>query len=276
MRVAWASLAPDGEILKRAMSLDAVVEELLYLAGPAVAGLALTVAGPGVVQFGPALLVLVGGLLFVSTPAVGEMRTRSRGRTSEHGQRPLILKSRFLVIVLPVLIVGGLSGAVSVAVPDILTGDGGSTAAGIALGCFAGGSAIGGLIFGRLRVPASSFRQLAVLTLLMTAALSALAFASGGIAVATILAIAGLFFSPIMIVGYMAAGAMGGEHRQNSATTWVNTSHNLGSAAGSALIGVGLQVAGIPIAMAWAVSAAILLLVMAGILHSARSRHGRS
>ncbi|UJP09360.1 MFS transporter [Microbacterium sp. KUDC0406] len=272
MRVAWSSLAREGELLKRAMSLDAVVEELLYLAGPAVAGLALTVASPEVVLFGPAVLVLVGGLLFVSTSAVGEMGTRARAGTSDRGQRPLILERRFLTIVIPVLIAGGLSGAVSVAVPDILSGNGGSTAAGIALGCFAGGSAIGGLIFGRLRLSASPFRQLAVLTLLMASVLMALTFFSSAVAVVVILAVAGLFFSPIMIVGYMTAGTMGGERRQNSATTWVNTSHNFGSAAGSALIGVGLQLAGAPTAIVWTAVSAALLLLVAGALNAGRDK----
>lgn len=270
MRVAWPSLVPEGELLKRAMSLDAVVEELLYLAGPAVAGVALTVASPGAVLLGPAVLVLVGGLLFVSTSAVGEMGTRTRAGTSGRGQRPLILERRFLAIVLPVLIAGGLSGAVGVAVPDILAGDGGATAAGVALGCFAGGSAIGGLIFGRLRLSASPFRQLAALTLLMASVLMGLAIFSGAVAVVVILVVAGLFFSPIMIVGYMTAGTMGGEHRQNSATTWVNTGHNLGSAAGSALIGVGLQLAGAPPAIVWSIAGAVLLLLVAGALNAGR------
>ncbi|UOR03285.1 MFS transporter [Leucobacter allii] len=274
MRVAWRSLAPEGQALRRAMSLDAVIEELLYLAGPAVAGLALAFARPGVVLLGPAAMVLVGGLWFVTTPAVGALGAKPSTAPGDRGRRPLILERRFLAILLPVLIAGGLSGVIGVAVPKVLSGEGGSAAAGIALGCFAGGSAVGGLLFGRMRVRGSAFRQLAVLVLLLASALATLAFASGPVAVAVVLAVAGLCFSPIMIVGYMAAGTMGGEHRQNSATTWVNTGHNLGSAAGSALIGIGLQLAGAPTAMLWTAGAAALLLLVAGVLNA--SAGGRS
>ncbi|QMU98047.1 MFS transporter [Microbacterium esteraromaticum] len=275
MRVAWQSLAPEGEPLKRAMSLDAVVEELLYLGGPAIAGLSLAFASPGAVLLGPAAMVLVGGLLFVATPAVGAMGAKPRTEPDDRSERPLILELRFVSIVLPVLTAGGLSGAISVAVPKMLSGDGGSTAAGVALGCFAGGSAVGGLLFGRMRMPGSPFRQLAALVLLMASVLATLAFVSGAVAVAAVLAVAGLFFSPIMIVGYMAAGTMGGDHRQNSATTWVNTGHNLGSAAGSAVIGVGLQLAGAPTAMIWTAGAAAVLLLIASVLNAYAGEAGK-
>ncbi|WP_219949446.1 MFS transporter [Salinibacterium sp. M195] len=157
MRVAWGSLTPNPELLKKGLSFDAVVEELLYLVGPAISGVALAFIAPGVALIIPAVLVLAGGLLFIATPAVGAMRPRER-RFSAVGDelpklRPLILDARFVGLLLPALIAGSVAGSLSVAVPVALASYGGSAAAGIALGLFAGGVHSAGSCMGHLRCP---------------------------------------------------------------------------------------------------------------------------
>ena len=62
MRVAWGRLAPTEELLKKSLSFDAVVEELLWLGGPAASGIALAFIAPGIALLVPAGLVLLGGL----------------------------------------------------------------------------------------------------------------------------------------------------------------------------------------------------------------------
>lgn len=274
MRVAWGALTPDDVLLRKGLSLDAVVEELLYLVGPAVAGLGLALISPGAALFVPAGLVIVGGLLFVATPAIGEMGPSRRATRAVKRGRPLILEARFVGLLLPALVAGGISGTLTVAVPVALAGSGGPAAAGIALGLFAGGSALGGLLYGALTVPGSPARQLVLLATALLAASSLVAVASGAVAVSIVLVIAGLFFSPVMIVAYVAAHTVGGGHRQNSATTWVNTSHNLGGAAGSALAGVLIQSTGVPTAIAGTAAAALVLLVISSVLSRRRSEPG--
>lgn len=266
MRVAWGALAKDDALLRKGLSFDAVVEELLYLAGPTVAGLALAVVAPGLALLIPAALVVIGGLLFVLTPAVGAMRPRPHGETPAERGGSLLADRRFVGILLPALVAGGISGSLSVAVPVIVADDGGSAAAGIALGLFAGGSAVGGLLYGALKVPGSPARQLIALALGLLVVSSLIAVVTGAVAVSIVLAGAGLFFSPVMVVAYIAAHTAGGEHRQNSATTWVNTSHNLGGAAGSALVGVLIQTAGISLAITAIGGCAVLLLGASAVL----------
>ncbi|MGV8912541.1 MAG: MFS transporter [Rhodoglobus sp.] len=276
MRVAWGSLTPNPELLKKGLSFDAVVEELLYLVGPAIAGLALAFIAPGVALIIPAVLVLAGGLIFVATPAVGAMRPRDAH--PEAGGRelpqltPLILDARFVGLLLPALIAGSVAGSLSVAVPVALATYGGSAAAGIALGLFAGGSALGGLLYGALKLPGSPARQLVVLSVVLLASTSLVAIVTGAVAVSVVLVVAGLFFSPVMIVTYVAAHASGGEHQQNSAMTWVNTSHNIGGAAGSALAGVLIQASGVPAAMGGMALGALLLLVVSALLSGRSAR----
>ncbi|WP_312167782.1 hypothetical protein [Microbacterium sp.] len=150
---------------------------------------------------------------------------------------------------------------ISISVPVVVSGAGGPAAAGIALGIFAGGSALGGLVYGALRVPESPIRQLLVLTTALVTISSLIALVTGAVSVTIVLATAGLFFSPVMIVAYFAAHQAGGEHRQNSATTWVNTSHNIGASLGSALAGIIIQATNVPGATIGIVAGAAVLLI---------------
>lgn len=260
MRVAWGRLASTDDLLKKSLSFDAVVEELLYLGGPALAGAALVFIAPGAALLVPAGLVLLGGMLFIATPTVGDMKPQTRTAEKARHDTPLILDPRFIAVLLPTLAAGAVSGSISVSVPVIVSENGGPAAAGIALGLFAGGSAVGGLLFGALRVPGSPTRQLLFLAAALVAVSAAIALTTEAITVSIVLAGAGLFFSPVMIVAYFAAHHAGGERRQNSATTWVNTSHNIGAATGSALAGVLIQAATIQTAtIGIAVAAAVLL-----------------
>lgn len=266
MRVAWARLTPSSDLLKKGLSFDAVVEEVLYLGGPAAAGIALAFIAPGTALLVPAGLVLVGGLIFVATRTVGDMGPQPLPAGGSRRDRPLILDAGFGAVLVPTLVAGAISGSISVSVPVIVAGEGGPAAAGIALGLFAGGSAVGGLIFGALRVPGSSIRQLLVLTAALVAISSIIAIVTGGVAVTVVLAAAGLFFSPVMIVAYFAAHRAGGEHRQNSATTWVDTSHNIGAATGSALAGIVIQATTVPVATVGIAGVSAALLVASALL----------
>lgn len=271
MRVAWGRLTPSSELLKKALSFDAVVEELLYLGGPAAAGIALAFVAPGMAILVPAGLVLVGGLLFVMTRIVGDMEPQLRAAAGPDRARPLVLDPRFLSVLIPALVAGAISGSISISIPVVVSDTGGPAAAGIALGIFAGGSALGGLIFGALRVPGSPIRQLLILTGALVTISSLIALVTGAVAVTIVLAAAGLFFSPVMIVAYFAAHQAGGEHRQNSATTWVNTSHNIGASLGSALAGIIIQAASVPAATIGIVAGAAVLLIASAALGRGRT-----
>lgn len=271
MRVAWGRLMPSSGLVKKALSFDAVVEELLYLGGPAAAGIALAFVAPGTALLVPAGLVLVGGLLFCATRTVGDMEPQPRATARSRRERPLILDPRFMSVVIPALVAGAISGSISISVPVVLSGTGGPAAAGIALGIFAGGSALGGLAFGALRVPGSPIRQLLVLTTALVTISSLIALVTGAVSMTIVLAAAGLFFSPVMIVAYFAAHQAGGEHRQNSATTWVNTSHNIGASLGSALAGIIIQAATAPTATIGIAGGAAVLLIAGAVMGRERT-----
>jgi len=236
MRVAWASLTPNPILLKKALSLDAVLEEVLYLAGPALSGLLLVIMQPSTALLIPAALILVGTTLMMSSPAMATTPVDAKSRAAV-GTVPLLTQPRFMALLLPVLAVGLVVGTVYVAVPAMIATLGNAAAVGAVLALFAAGSAVGGLAYGALRITTSSQRQLVILAILFITASAGAGLATSTISLGLVIAAAGLFLSPVMIVAYFAANDFGGTTRQTESTTWVNTAHNVGAAAGSALSG---------------------------------------
>lgn len=270
MRVLWAALLPAPGLLRKALSLDAVLEEVLYLAGPVLAGAILLWMSPSTALLIPAALIVVGTVLMVSSPAMLPGQAPAEAEASKRGGA-LLTDPRFAALLLPVLAAGVLVGTVYIAVPALigataLGGDGGSTAeAGIVLALFAAGSAAGGLVYGALRIGWSARRQLLVIAALFVAGIAAAGLAASTLVLGLLIALAGLCLSPIMIVAYVAASDFGRGGREIEATTWVNTAHNVGAAAGSALAGVLIEAAGAGSAFFGAAVVAVVLLLLAGV-----------
>ncbi len=262
MRVLWASLAPTDVLLKKALSVDAVFEELLYLAGPALAGFLLLGISPSAVLLLPAALVVMGTLLMISSPAAQEQRVSSTFEDSPAAEPSLLKQRKFLALLLPVVATGFVVGTVYVAIPAVLHGPHTEAAIGMVLAAFAAGSAVGGLLYGASRLKVSSHKQLLALTTLLTAATAAIMTTTTALGLGLVLLVAGLFLSPIMIVAYFTASGFGGVREQNTATTWVNTSHNVGAAAGSVLAGMMIDMTGTNGAILTAMCGSVAILLI--------------
>ena len=273
MRVAWAELAPQPLMLRKALSFDSVVEELLYLVGPAASGFALAVFAPGFVLLVPAVLVVIGTIMFVSSLAIrrGPATVVDTNTATKRGPT-LLGNPRFLGLLMPAVVAGAISGNLTIAVPAAFPGTSGAAAAGIVLGLFAGGSAVGGLIFGGLPIAGRPRFQVIWIALILAGASTLvgviLGLGGNGFWMAVAIVAAGLFFSPVMIVAYFGANDFGGDTRKTESTTWVNTSHNIGGAAGSAIAGIVIQASGVPQSFFVAGAISLVLLMTAWILAS--------
>ena len=281
MRVAWSELAPQPLMLRKALSFDSVVEELLYLVGPAASGIALSVFAPGLVLLVPAVLVVVGTLLFVSAPAIRRERTIVVEDSTRSIRRPTLLGNpRFLGLLMPAVVAGLISGNLTIAIPAAFPGTSGAVAAGIVLGLFAGGSAVGGLIFGSLPIAGRPRFQVILIALILACVSTLVGVISGlggnGFWMAIAIVAAGSFFSPVMIVAYFGANDFGGDTRKTESTTWVNTSHNIGGAAGSAIAGIVIQASGVPQSFFIVGALSLALLIAAWVLASVSSVNHRS
>ncbi|MDJ0314817.1 MFS transporter [Arthrobacter sp. H35-D1] len=272
MRVMWASMTPTNVLLKKALSVDSVLEELLYLAGPALAGFVLLVISPSAALLLPASLVLIGTLLMLSSPAARERREPGAHNDSPVSEQSLLKQRRFLALLLPVLATGLVVGTIYVTVPAAIQGPHSEAAIGIVLAVFAAGSVVGGLLYGASQPKMSAHKQLLALTTLLTLATAAVMAAHTVLSLGLVLLVAGVFLSPTMIVAYFAANGFGGTTRQNAATTWVNTSHNVGAAAGSVCAGILIESAGTNEAILVALCGSAAILAISGAIPTLRRR----
>ena len=184
-----------------------------------------------------------------------------RARSTVRG--PTLLGTTHIIgLLLPALVAGLVSGNLTIAIPAAFPGTDGAAAAGIVLGLFAGGSAVGGLIFGALQLPGRARFQVIAIAAILVALSSAIGLTGNAVWMTVTVVAAGAFFSPVMIVAYFAANDFGGDHRRTESTTWVNTSHNIGAAAGSALAGIVVQIAGVN--ASFLVIGALAWLILAG------------
>src|SRR3569833_2661342 len=79
MRTVWSELLGDPALLRRGYSLDTVAEELIFVAGPLLAGLTAGLATLSLGVVAGAGLVVAGTLAFVSTGPVRALHTAVAG-----------------------------------------------------------------------------------------------------------------------------------------------------------------------------------------------------
>ncbi|WP_446663864.1 hypothetical protein [Flexivirga sp. B27] len=234
MRAQWRRLA--GDRLQLAYSLDAVVEEVLYLLGPVIAGAGIAIGPAWHVLALPPVLILVGCLGLALSPVAGAAPTAPDGAK---GSRRSALRHTSLWPVLALMAAVGVAGALlSTGVAALAAAHDTPEFAGIAEFAIAVGAVTGGLLWGRHQVSWPWTKSAACL-LGPWAVFVALAGAAGvGMPILGCLLIAGAVGAPLWIIAFIAAEHATPQAVRTEANTWVTTVYNLGSTGGTAAAGM--------------------------------------
>lgn len=255
MRTVWSELLRDPALLRRGYSLDTVAEELLFVAGPLLAGLVAGLAAPPVGVGAGAGLVVIGTLAFVSAPPVRALRG-SPGTTIS-GWRS---RAGFGVAqpVAAALGIGAYLGSVELLMVAFADRHQQASAVAWCVASLSAGSAVGGLVYGAVPWRAPSGTRLPVLVAVPALGL-AVAGLSPGVGVLAVAAGAtGLFVSPGLATAYLIADESAAGGARTRAGAWVNTAVNGGSAGGTAV--AGLLLGRLPVAACFAAAALPVLL----------------
>jgi MFS family permease len=258
MRTLWSNLLPDPARRQRAFALDTVVEELLFVTGPVLAGLFIAIDKPALGVATSAVLVLAGTLAMVSSPAAADWPTPGAAAPALRGGRALWE---------PVIVVGGLGlalGSLGLLVVAFAVRHDQLTAVAWIEAALAAGSAIGGIAYGARTWALSQRTQLPLLTLALAAVLVTAGFAPGVVALAAAAALAGLFVAPALTTAYLLVDGAVPPSARTRAGTWVNSAFNAGSSGGTAA--VGLLIGRAPLPVCFAVAALPLLLTATAVL----------
>lgn len=243
VRARWSALLGDSPLLHTAFSLESVLDEAIFVIGPAVVTLLATEVTPAAGVAVAMTACVIGTLLFAAQyrteplagPASAPQRAGKGSRIPAPG----------LVTLAPVYFcLGAMFGTIDLSTVDFCASRGHKPLAGFVLGAYALGSAVGGLCYGSRTWRAPVHRRFA-LTLCTVAAGTATFWALPGLAVLTVVIFcSGLAISPTFIAGFSLIGQQAPAERRTEGMAWLTSAISVGVAAGSAVAGHVIDVGG--------------------------------
>ncbi len=230
----------DPEIRETAYSLESVVQELIWITGPLLVAVVITVVSPAGAVLLLGLICVAGTLLFVRTPLAGGRGQRAAGRQ----RTPVLLIPELRALLAPIALMGIGLGAVEVGLPSLALHAGSRPASGLLLALWSLGSLTGGLWYGSRtwRAPLSTrYRTLLLAAVLCTAPLVAARTIPEGMVCSLL---AGVTIAPVFSCQYAIIGRAVTPGVETEAFTWVTAALVGGLAAGSAVGGAVIATVG--------------------------------
>jgi MFS family permease len=264
MRVLWLSLVGQGPRLQTAYALDAVLDELLFVIGPLLAGALATLYQPAAGVLATAGLAVAGTLGVVASP-VSRAQTGSRAAAAS-GRAGALRGPGMRTLVLSLAGVGAAIGIWEIGLVGAAREHGSPAAASLLLATWAAASGLGGLWYGaRTWRRSAGHRYLALLTLLVLAG-TPMASAGSPLALGAVVALVGLVLAPLESSAYVLAAELAPPGTLTESGTWLTTAINVSSAAGLTAAGILVDEAGVSttLASAGVCTAAGLLVALAG------------
>lgn len=233
VRARWAHALGDSPDLGTAMSLESVLDELIFVVGPLVATLLATQATPVLVLYVAVALVAAGSLWIKAQPATEPPVRRVTGEA-----HPFALRARGMVVLtVATVAMGAVFASAEVSAVAFCGQHGARGASGVALAAIAAGSAAAGLVYGarehrgdvldRLRRQALVF---AVLPVVLLAAVNVPLLVVADLVI-------GLGIAPTLINAFGLVQRLVAPGALTEGLSWINTGLSIGYGAGASLVG---------------------------------------
>jgi hypothetical protein len=269
MRVLWISMVGQGPGLQTAYALDAVLDELLFVAGPLLVGALVTVFDPASGPLAAAGLALAGTLGFVASPV---SKAYTGGRTppaGRNGWAGALSRPGMRTLALSLAGVGAAMGIWEIGLVGAARQGGSTEAAGLLLAAWAAASVVGGLWYGARTWQRSAGQRYLILLALLAVACAPMAATGSPLALGAVVALVGLVLAPLESSAYVLAAELAPPGTLTESGTWMTTAINVTAAVGIAAAGALVDQAGVSVtlAIAWACVAVGLLVALAGRDH---------
>lgn len=240
-RVLMSSLFPTGQKRETAFAVTSIAVEIGYVVGPLIAiGIAESIR-PDLAVVAAGLAAAIGSGGYATTAAA-----RSFTTTRPVGPRIGALRSPGLrVLGGAFAAIAVVFGALDVVVPAVAEVIARPSDAGWLLACIAGGSLVGGLVYGGRVWPGTVAQRLRVCVGLLAFGMFALPFSTATVPTfAVALAVAGLFLAPTTIVAFQLVDELAIRGTQTEAQSWTQTAVVIGVAVGAAASGAAVDAFG--------------------------------
>jgi MFS family permease len=241
VRVMLREVFDDPAARETAYSLEAVIQEVLWITGPLVVAVLIAVASPAVAVALLGAVCLAGTAMFLRSRLVRS----SSSRPVPTNRGSALASPELRALLGPVALTGAGLGAIEVGLPSLALHAGSRPASGVLLALWSLGSMAGGLWYGsrRWRSPLSRrYRMLLLLAVLCTTPLIAARSIAAGVVCSLL---AGVTIAPVFSCQYALVGHSVSAGSETEAFTWVSAALIGGLAAGSALGGAVIGPAGV-------------------------------
>ncbi len=237
VRARWTHVLTSGPALHTAFSLEAVVDEVIFMTGPVV----VTLLATQVQELAGLLVVLV-----VSTVGgwwLAALRATEPPLTAQSIPPGVLHASVSLGwgwlarMVVVAACLGSLFGSTEVATVAFSEEQGHAAVTGALLAIWAGGSLIAGVVTGSINWTATPLKRYRIGALGMALAMAPLPFVTSLPVLAAALFLAGFAISPTMVASMSLVEASVPPARLTEGITWISTGIGLGVAPGAAVAG---------------------------------------
>jgi MFS family permease len=233
VRVLLREVFEDGAARETAYSLDAVIQELIWIVGPLLIALLIAFTSPSTAVGLLGVVCVSGTAVFLRSPVVRDAGSQEL----EERRGSALANPELRTLLVPVALTGAALGAIEVGLPSLALHAGSRPASGMLLALWAFGSMTGGLCYGSRawRSPLRSrYRRLLLLAVICTAPLIAARSIAAGVVCSVL---AGLTTAPVFSCQYALVGGVVTAGSETEAFTWVSAALVGGLAAGTALGG---------------------------------------
>jgi MFS family permease len=252
VRARWSVLLAGTGRLHTAFSLESVADEIIFVVGPALVTLLATAVYPAAGVGVALVLCVTGTVLFAAQRRTQPQprrleRQRKPPRGGRDGRIPSVPAPRRvgtwaavpgLATLVPVyLFVGAMFATIDLSTVGFSAEHGHIAVAGLVLGTYALGSAIGGLWYGARAWRAPLERRFVITLICTVVGVSTFWLQPGFASLFAIIIVAGMSISPTLIAGYGLIERQAPPERRTEGMTWLSSAISVGVAAGSALAG---------------------------------------
>ena len=245
----------DEAALATAYSVDSVLIEVMFIAGPMLVALLIAVASPAIAVACAAACAFVGVQLFLRAAALREWRIERRTAGSLLGP---LAEPRFIALVMIVACYAIAFGLAEIGVAAYAAEAERPALAGVFLGVMSAGSAFGGLAYGSRHWHIPLARQFSATLAVMGVGLLPLALPWHIGAFAVFSTLGGIVMAPALIIQSMLVAKTARPQHATEAFTWATSALLAGVGTGMALGGALVEYWRSPAAFCAAAAAAIV------------------